>query len=134
MIHIVKELVKIKKYLRKLPSIIEEEFEDLTIEEIIHFDPFNNIFRIDVLNGGSGYIKSPELIISPPDIKGSTGFQLEGIPEVGPDGDIIQVHTSMGGSGYSKPPNISVAKPEDPNGNVATVVASRPENDILTLE
>lgn len=126
-------IVEIKKYLRTLPKKLNGMLENLSMDEIVKFNPFNNIFSIEVLNGGTGYIKSPKVTISPPDGDGTTGTQMEAIARV-KYGKVTKVITTVVGSGYDKAPAVNIAKPEDPEGNVALAVASSPENDILSVK
>jgi hypothetical protein len=121
-----------KKYLRNVPKILPYTLHSLDAEEITHFNCFNNIFHIVIINGGSGYTEPPEITISEPDLGKTTssGFQLKG-KSVIEDGKVIKVEVTQVGSNYSLAPSVSFSKPEDPSGNVAIGFASDPENDMF---
>ena len=128
-----RRIVENKKYLRVGPQMMNTLFTNMTSEEIISYDPFNNIFQIDVLNGGSGYESAPEVTISAPDIPNINGNQMHAVAEI-ENGSVVSIKTTKVGSGYLKSPQVIVSKPQDPNGSVALLVASSPENDIFRLQ
>jgi hypothetical protein len=100
------------------------------IEDIIRFNPFNNIFRVFLVEPGEGYEKPPTIIIDPPNGK-SKGFLLKAAAGV-KDGKLGELTITQYGSGYLNAPKIEVSAPEDSEGQRAYVVAFLPENDIYT--
>ena len=126
-------IVLVKNYLRDLPSLMKEEFKSYdTHQEVIFFNPFNNIFNVYLLNEGSGYTNPPTITIDPPD-EGKKGFQLEAVPLV-KDGKLFDVKVTKIGSGYSGFPKILISPPNEPDGEQAYAVALLPENDIYNME
>ena len=122
-----KHIVEIKNHLRDLPDLLLNHLKDLYIEQITSFDCFNNVYNINVVNGGSGYTEAPEVLISAPD-RSVAGFQMKA-EAVLADGCISEIKVTQIGSGYKKAPSVTIAKPDA--GNVAIAIASKPENDIF---
>ena len=107
--------------------LLLNHLKDLYIEQITSFDCFNNVYNINVVNGGSGYTEAPEVLISAPD-RSVAGFQMKA-EAVLADGCISEIKVTQIGSGYKKAPSVTIAKPD--SGNVALAIASKPENDIF---
>ena len=62
-----KEKIKTKKeYLRSLPKEDEDWIQKMETENWSVMNPFNNIFNIELVNGGAGYLTPPNVVISPP--------------------------------------------------------------------
>ena len=122
-----KHIVEIKNHLRNMPDLLEEELKNHNIAEIPTFDCFNNVYNINVVNGGSGYTEAPEIAISAPD-RSVRGFQMKA-EAVLVDGAISEIKVTQVGSGYAKAPSVSIAKSQA--GNTAIGIASKPENDIF---
>ena len=124
-------LVLIKNYLRDLPNLAELELKTYDdIEDIITFNPFNNIFKLILAEPGEGYEKPPSILIDSPNGK-SKGFQLKAVAGI-KDGKISELIITQYGSGYINVPKIEVSAPENPDGQRAYIVAFLPENDIYT--
>lgn len=121
------KIVNIKSHLRSLPNFLPQYLEDFTIEEITAFNCFNNVYDILIMNGGSGYEKAPTIEIEAPN-GGQAGIQMKATATV-LEGKVDKITITQIGSGYISAPKVKVSKPA--NGNVALVVASLPENDIL---
>ena len=122
-----KHIVEIKNHLRNMPDLLGEELKKYNIAEIPTFDCFNNVYNINVINGGSGYTEAPEVLISAPD-RSVRGFQMKA-EAVLVDGAISEIKVTQVGSGYAKTPSVSIAKSQA--GNTAIAIASKPENDIF---
>jgi hypothetical protein len=111
-------ITKLKNFLRDLPSNLKMD-EIKTAEEVLRYNPFNNIFSVKVADGGEGYDHNVEIEIEPPNGK-FYGFEAKGIAIV-KDGKIQKVEIIDPGCGYSKPPKIT---PKDRSGAVSIRQAS----------
>jgi hypothetical protein len=126
-------VTKIKNFFREAPDLIEKYCEEnLSPEEIIKFNAFNNIFDITIIYGGSGYTKPPVVTISPPDEEETSGFQAKAVATI-KDGKILDVIMLQVGSGYKNIPKITVSSPDEEDGEYAILTAHAPENDIFTI-
>jgi len=124
-------IVLMKNYLRDLPVLLDDHFPALTEGEIKDFCEYNNIFRIFLIDGGSGYTKAPTVTIDPPKSAGSAGFQLKAVASID-EGKVCNVIVTQYGSGYLNIPKIEISEPDE-EGKTAFAVASDPENDIFQL-
>ena len=124
----VDKVVSVKDHLRKLPDLLPDFLENLSVEEIAQFNCFNNVYDIAIINGGAGYIEAPEVIITPPDIEGSVGFGMKAEASI-KGGNVTEIKVTQIGSNYRKAPFVTFSKPAE--GNIAIAIASEPENDIL---
>ena len=123
-------IVEIKNHLRDMPDFLQEHLKNLSVEEIASFDCFNNVYNINVVNGGSGYDSPPEVLISAPD-GDVRGFQMKA-EAVLVDGSISEIRVTQVGSGYRSTPSITISKSE--GGNTAIAIAAKPENDIFNVK
>jgi hypothetical protein len=117
------KIVKIKNHMRHLPQFLEGYLNKFTVDEITNFNPFNNIYEIGIINGGSGYTEAPTVTISAPE---EIGVQMEAKAYI-TDGSVYKIDITQHGSGYSKPAGVSFSIPK--NGKVAIAVTSGPENN-----
>tara|TARA_Y100001938_G_C8088270_1_gene433412 strand:- start:474 stop:1196 length:723 start_codon:yes stop_codon:yes gene_type:complete len=122
-------IVRIKKHMRNMPGFLKDYLNDFTVEEIKDFDCFNNVYDINVVNGGSGYENAPTVNIEPPNGL-FEGIQMEAQAIIN-DGKVTKIEVTQIGSGYVTSPAIKVSK--SPNGNTAIAIASKPENDIIKI-
>ena len=100
---------KLKNFLRDLPSNLKmNEIEDA--QNILKYNPFNNIFSAKVLDGGEGYDYPPIVNIEAPSGR-YYGFKAEGIAFV-KDGKVEKVEIIDYGCGYSKAPSITLKHPD----------------------
>ena len=125
-------VVHLKNFFRDLPNTLAEKFMDLSIEDIISFNPFNNVLKVNIISGGSGYTSPPTITIDPPNGP-NPGLQAEAVAMI-KDGSIVGATMIQYGSGYVKPAKALVSAPEDENGEPAILVPDFPENDIYTEE
>ena len=122
-------IVQIKNYMRDMPDLMKEEFEGYdNIKDIIFFNPFNNIFKIAIIDFGGGYLTPPQITIDPPN-GNKTGFQLEATASI-KDGSIFEINVTKVGSGYIDMPKVRITPPDEENGGQAIAIALLPENDI----
>ena len=126
-------IVDMKNYLRDLPAMMEVYLPHLSGEEAADFNAFNNIFRIFLVDGGSGYINTPTITIDPPKGAGSAGFKLHASATI-KDKKVNSVRIMQVGSGYINIPKIRFSDPEEEGGKLAFAIASDPENDIFQSE
>lgn len=122
-------IVKIKAHMRDMPDFLEEYLENFPEEKLKSFDCFNNVYDIVILNGGNGYEVPPLVSIEPPNGFGE-GVQMEATAVVS-EGKLVDVEVTQVGSGYVTAPKVEAEKSQ--SGNTAIIVASRPENDIISL-
>jgi hypothetical protein len=66
-------------------------------DDIINDNPFNNVFDIDVIDGGSGYDISPQIAII--DQKGR-GAKAVALME---NGKVVEIQVTSPGKGYNAP-------------------------------
>jgi len=125
-------LARIKNYLRDLPEKIESYCENLTVEEIVKFNAFNNIFDIAIINGGSGYAKPPIVSIDAPNGPNMSGFQAKAVASI-KNGSVSEIAVVQIGSGYGTTPAVSVSAPDNETGEVAVAVTHAPENNIHSI-
>lgn len=91
--------------------------ESISKEELFQITPFYNIFEIEVLDGGAGYITPPEI-----KIKCSEGFQFAPVLEVELDsGSIKLIKVISPGCGYISYPVIKISPPTGEGGRMAAL-------------
>lgn len=117
---------KIKNYFRDLPNLVESFCKNLSVDEITKFNAFNNVFYVNVIHKGKGYVSAPVITISPPQL---SGFPMKAIGTV-KDGKINEIIVTQTGSGYIKKPSVIISNPENA-GEVAIATASDIENNVL---
>ncbi len=125
-------VVELKNFFRDLPDFLTEKFADMPVEDVINFNPFNNILKVNIINGGSGYSKPPTVTIDPP-VGQKPGLQAKAITTI-KDGSVDNVIITQYGCGYTKPAKTVVSAPDNEEGEPAILMASFPENDIYTEE
>jgi len=87
--------------------------------QAIYFgDLYNTVSRIEVTNGGSGYLFPPDVIISAP--TGPNGITAEGSANIDATGTVISVDVISSGSQYSTPPTVTFS----PIGGVGSGAAA----------
>ena len=129
----IKHVTKIKNFLRSTPKNIREYCEEnLSPEEIIKFNAFNNIFDIAIIYSGSGYTTPPTITVDPPNEEETTGFPAKAIATI-KDGKILDVIMIQAGSGYKSAPIVHVSAPDEETGDPAILHSHEPENDIFTI-
>ena len=87
------------------------------------------IFDVFVKDPGAGYESAPKLTIEPPQGK-YLGMPVKAVATV-ENGKISGCFLTQIGSGYNNAPIISVPPPESPDGKIAKIIATPPENDII---
>jgi hypothetical protein len=121
-------IIDIKNYLRDLPSLLSAYLPEMGIEDIVAFNSYNNIFRIELDEGGSGYSTPPTVEISLPDGR-YPGFPAKAIALI-KDGSVQSIEMTQMGSSYVLEPVVTISPPDDSDGIQAEAFASPPENDI----
>jgi hypothetical protein len=84
------------QFLRDLPKALNYS-EISSYDDIINDNPFNNVFDIDVIDGGSGYDISPQIAII--DQKGR-GAKAVALME---NGKVVEIQVTSPGKGYNAP-------------------------------
>lgn len=78
--------------------------------QVIYFDDlYYTIGKINVVNGGSGYLENADVIIDPP--QADWGVQATAIAEV-ENGSVVSVEIVSNGRGYTSVPSITITSPE----------------------
>ena len=122
-----KRIVDLKKFLRDLPENLRfDEIESQ--EDLIDYNPFNNIFDIHVVFPGKKYENPPNVKILPPADQ-HFGFAAEAIAEI-EDGSIKNIKVINPGCGYARKPTIIIDPPFEkaPQDHCAAAVAGLPQN------
>lgn len=115
----VKYIERKSQFLRDLPTLTNFELID-KIDDIIKFNPFNNVLKIKVVNGGLGYNSfNPKIEVEKPNGK-YFGFQPILEPVISDD-KIQDIIIKYPGCAYENSPVITVSEP--PNGQKAEIVA-----------
>ena len=117
----------IKKFLRDLPQNLRyKEIEDDL--NLMKYDPFGNIFAIQLVEEGGGYTSPPNVVIDSP--KGQLfGFNAKAVALV-EDGKVKKIHVTDHGSGYHYAPSVTIDPPEE--GEQALAANGIPQNLTLT--
>tara|TARA_R100001015_G_C4631308_1_gene193713 strand:+ start:2548 stop:3300 length:753 start_codon:yes stop_codon:yes gene_type:complete len=120
-------ITKLKNFLRDLPNNLRlDEIEE--DEDVLLYNPFGNIFNLDIVEQGEGYTTPPKVIIDEP--KGSYyGFQAKAVAFI-EDGKVVRVEMTDFGCGYDFAPNVSIEAPE--NGKPAVIANGWPQNVVLS--
>lgn len=121
------KIVKVKHHFRLLPTFLQNYLKNFTVEEITSFNCFNNVYDINIINGGTGYVEVPTIEIEPPN-NDTKGVQMQATCSIS-DGKVSGITVTQIGSGYIKAPKVTISKPAE--GNMAIALASLPENDIF---
>ena len=118
-----------KEFLRDLPNNLR--FDDLKeAEDVILYNPFGNIFDIQVVFQGSGYVQPPSVEIDSP--RGTEkGFAAEAIAFI-KDGRVTRVEVIESGCAYDYVPLVKIDPPEE--GDPAIVMCAPPQNITITEE
>lgn len=78
--------------------------------QIVYFDDlYYSIGKIDVNFGGSGYVSTPTVTISPPST--SWGIQATAVAEI-KNGTVDSIQIISNGRGYDSPPSITINSPD----------------------
>ena len=121
-------IVDIKNYLRSLPALLLT-LKGLSVEDVVKFNVYNNIFYVGLTEHGSGYTSPVTVEIGPPNGT-APGFPLKAVASV-KDGKVSHIEIVQIGSGYAYDPVITISPPDEPDGVQAEAFASPPENDII---
>ena len=120
-------ITKLKNFLRDVPDNLKfNEIEDDA--DILLYNPFGNIFTLDIVDQGDGYTSPPKLTIDKP--KGSYyGFEAKAVAFI-ESGKVVRVEVTDFGCGYDFAPNVSIEAPE--NGKPAVIANGWPQNVVLS--
>ena len=116
-------VISLKNFLRDLPDNLRLD-ELKTEEEIMKYNPFNNIFRICITDPGAGYTEPPTVSIEPP-ADFFKGFEAKAVALI-KDGRVIRIEVTDKGCGYTKLPKVSISAP--PSGKQAVALCVAIEN------
>ena len=122
-----KKIVELKKFLRDLPKKLKfDEIND--IEDLKDYNPFNNIFDINVTYPGKEYKTPPNIKILPPSDQ-YFGFEAKAIAEL-ENGLIKNIKVIDPGCGYARKPTVIVTPPFDgaPPDHIGAASAGLPQN------
>lgn len=115
---LLKEVEFKSQFLRNVPQTIDKNRLN-TFTKIIKYNPFRNIYKVKIVDKGSGYINPPIIRIESPNGR-FFGFQAELSPVI-KNGQLIDVIIKNAGCGYDTVPIITIGEPE--NGRRAIVSA-----------
>ena len=120
-------ITKLKNFLRDVPDNLKfNEIEDDA--DILLYNPFGNIFALDIVDQGEGYTSPPKLTIDKP--KGSYyGFEAKAVAFI-EDGKVVRVEVIDFGCGYDFAPKVDIEAPE--NGKPAVIANGWPQNVVLS--
>ena len=120
-------ITKLKNFLRDVPDNLKfNEIEDDA--DILLYNPFGNIFTLDIVDQGEGYTSPPKLTIDKP--KGSYyGFEAKAVAFI-EDGKVVRVEVTDFGCGYDFAPKVDIEAPE--NGKPAVIANGWPQNVVLS--
>ena len=117
---------EIKMFLRDLPENLR--YDELELADVIKYNPFGNIFNVQIAEHGEGYAIPPKVTIDPP--KGvSTGFPAEAISFI-KEGKVTRVEIIDHGSAYDYVPLVSIDSPEE--GKQAVAFCAPPQNVFIS--
>ena len=120
-------ITKLKNFLRDVPDNLKfNEIEDDA--DILLYNPFGNIFTLDIVDQGEGYTSPPKLTIDKP--KGSYyGFEAKAVAFI-ESGKVVRVEVTDFGCGYDFAPKVDIEAPE--NGKPAVIANGWPQNVVLS--
>lgn len=120
-------ITKLKNFLRDIPENLRfDEIEDDA--DILLYNPFGNIFGLDIVEQGEGYVAPPKVTVDEP--KGSYyGFQAKAVAFI-QDGKVTRVEITDCGCGYDFAPKVTIEAPE--NGKPAVIANGWPQNVVLS--
>ena len=120
-------ITKLKNFLRDVPNNLRfDEIED--DENILLYNPFGNIFGLDILEQGEGYTSPPKVTVDKP--SGSYfGFEAKAVAFV-EDGKVTRIEVTDYGCGYDFAPQVNIEAPE--NGKPALIANGWPQNVVLS--
>lgn len=120
-------VISLKNFLRDLPDNLRlGELE--TEEDVVRYNPFNNVFKVSVVDSGEGYEEPPVVTIDPPE-DFFKGFQAKAIAFID-GGKIIRIEVTDKGCGYTKTPQVFISPPSSPSGKQAKAICFAIENAI----
>ena len=124
-----KHFTNIKKYLRDIPSLIKD-YPFSNSNQVLAFNPYDNVFDLFVDNPGSGYSIAPTIEIEPPNAHPlKKGFHMEAEVTV-ENGSLTAIKVTKTGSSYLSRPKVTVSPPDQEGGEQATIIAALPENNV----
>ena len=124
-----KHFTNIKKYLRDIPSLIKD-YPFSNSNQVLAFNPYDNVFDLFVDNPGSGYSIAPTIEIEPPNAHPlKKGFHMEAEVTV-ENGSLTAIKVTKPGSSYLSRPKVTVSAPDQEGGEQATIIAALPENNV----
>ena len=124
-----KHITDMKKYLRDIPSLIKD-YPFTNSNQVLAFNPYDNIFDLIIENPGSGYSTAPTIEIEGPNAHPlRKGFPLKAEAVV-ENGSIVEVKITSVGSSYLSRPKITVSAPDQEGGEQAVITATLPENNV----
>ena len=122
-----KHVTKLKNFPRDLPHNLRlDEIE--SDADIMRYNPFGNIFSIDLINQGSGYELPPEVNIDEPNGR-DFGLPAKAVALI-KDGKVERITVVDYGSGYDYAPKVVIDPPE--NGEQAIATNGLPQNVLLS--
>ena len=120
-------VIKLKSFLRDLPDNVR--FNDIEQDaDILRYNPFGNIFHIEMLEKGSGYTAPPKVTIDDP--TGTYfGFAAKAVASI-KDGEVERIDVVDYGCGYDFAPSVTIEAPE--SGEQAFAANGFPQNVVLS--
>jgi len=103
-----KYIILLKNFLRKLPDSLTIYLLK-TPEDLIRYNPFNNILRIGITDTGGGYAEPPTVTIDAPNGP-FLGAQAKAVALIR-DGKVVRIELVDNGCGYTEVPNVSISAP-----------------------
>lgn len=119
-------IIELKDFLRDVPS--ELNFDKLTDEQILTYNPFGNIFEIIIIDGGNGYTEPPKITIDGPKAPNVSATATAFVNS----GKVSKVKINNYGCGYDYIPQVTIDAPKE--GLEAIAVCGLPQNIFLTSE
>jgi hypothetical protein len=118
---------EIKIFLRDLPENLKyDELKDSA--DIVKYNPFGNIFTIQMVDHGEGYTTPPKVTVDPP--KGvMKGFTAEAISFI-KDGKVTRIEIIENGCAYDYVPFVNIDPPEE--GKQAVALCAPPQNVFIS--
>lgn len=122
-----KHVTKLKNFLRDLPNNLR--FEEIEKDsDIARYNPFGNIFSIDLIQQGNGYTSPPNVEIDPPNGQ-DFGFPAKAVALID-GGKVVRIDVVDFGCGYDYAPKVVIDAPE--NGEQAIAANGLPQNVMLS--
>ena len=117
-----------KNFLRDITSNLR--FDEIEKDvDIAKYDPFGNIFEVEVVEGGEGYEKPPKVTIDPPKNEDSFGIEAKAVALI-KGSKVVALKVVDFGCGYDFVPKVNIEAPNE--GAQASAACTFPHNTLLT--